>query len=170
MLSSDLLIDAFDRVSGVVHSVLKDAGPGLLGYRPDPEANTIAWLVWHLARIQDAQVAPLIGEEQVWTADGWSVRFALPFGPSATGYGHTADEVAAVRSSAELLGGYFDAVHSRTIAYLPTLVETDFVRVVDRAWNPPVTLAVRLVSIIADDLQHAGQAAYVRGLALRAEL
>ena len=61
MLSSDLLLDAFDRVSGVVHAVLQDAGPGVLGYRPDPEANTIAWLVWHLARIQDAQIAPLIG-------------------------------------------------------------------------------------------------------------
>jgi hypothetical protein len=170
MLSSDLLLDAFDRVRGVVHSVLIGAGPGMLEYRPDPEANTLAWLVWHLARIQDAQIAPLVGEgeDEVWTADGWYERFALPFHRRATGYGHTADEVAAVRASAELLRGYFDAVHARTIAYLPTLAEADYARIVDRAWDPPVTLAVRLVSIVADDLEHAGQAAYVRGLALRA--
>ena len=37
-------------------------------------------------------------------------------------------------------------------------------RVVDRTWDPPVTLGVRLVSILDDDTQHAGQAAYVRGL------
>lgn len=172
MLSSDLLLDAFDRVRGVVHSVLVGAGPGILEYRPDREANTVAWLVWHIARIQDAQIAPLIGEdeEDVWTADGWYERFALPFHRRATGYGHSADDVAAVRASAELLRGYFDAVHARTLEYLPTLEEADYALIVDRAWEPPVTLAVRLVSIVADDLEHAGQAAYVRGLALRAAL
>lgn len=169
MLSSDLLLDAFDRVSSVVHSVLLGAGPRLLDYRPDREANTVAWLVWHLARIQDAQMAPIIGAEQVWTADGWFNRFGLTLSPGDTGYGHTADDVGSVRASAELLGGYFDAVHARTIAFLPTLTEGDYARIVDRAWDPPVTLAVRLVSIIADDLEHAGQAAYVRGLALRAD-
>lgn len=172
MLSSDLLLDAFDRVRGVVHSVLIGAGTGMLEHRPDPGANTLAWLVWHIARIQDAQIAPLIGdgEEEVWTADGWYERFALPFHRRATGYGHTADEVAAVRATAPLLRGYFDAVHARTIEFLPTLAEADYARIVDRAWDPPVTLAVRLVSILADDLEHAGQAAYVRGLALRAML
>lgn len=168
MLSSDLLLDGFDRVRGVVHSVLIGAGPGMLEYRPDPAANTVAWLVWHLARIQDAQIAPIIDAEEVWIADGWHERFALPFHRRATGYGHTADEVAAVRVSAELLRGYFDAVHARTVAYLPTLTDADYGRIVDSAWDPPVTLAVRLVSILDDDLQHAGQAAYVRGLALRA--
>jgi len=168
MLSSDLLLDAFGRVSGVVHSVLVGAGPRMLEFRPDPEANTVAWLVWHLARIQDAQMAPIIGEEQVWTTDGWFDRFGLPLNARDTGYGHTADDVGSVRASADLLGGYFDAVHARTIAFLPTLAEADYARIVDRAWDPPVTVAVRLVSIIADDLEHAGQAAYVRGLALRA--
>jgi hypothetical protein len=36
--------------------------------------------------------------------------------------------------------------------------------VVDASWDPPVTLGVRLVSVISDDLQHAGQAAYLRGM------
>ena len=40
-------------------------------------------------------------------------------------------------------------------------------RVVDERWDPPVTLGVRLVSVISDDLQHVGQAAYLRGLADR---
>ena len=69
-----------------------------------------------------------------------------------------------------LLAGYYDAVHTRTIDYLHTLTEADFARIVDMSWNPPVTLAVRLVSILSDDLQHAGQASYVRGLAKRAGL
>jgi Protein of unknown function (DUF664) len=57
--------------------------------------------------------------------------------------------VAAVQvDSGELLVGYYDA---------------DLARIVDRSWDPPVSLGVRLVSVIADDLQHAGQAAFVRG-------
>ena len=76
--------------------------------------------------------------------------------------------MAAVRAGADLLLGYFDAVHERTIDYLGTLHEDDFSRIVDTRWTPPVTLAVRLVSVIGDDLEHAGQAAFVRGLAMRA--
>lgn len=73
-----------------------------------------------------------------------------------------------MRADASVLAGYYDAVHSRTVAWLPRLTAVDFSRVVDTRWTPPVTLAVRLVSVLADDLQHAGQAAYVRGLAERA--
>ena len=170
MLSTDLITDAFGRVQEAVHAVLVGAGPALLEYRADSEANTIAWLVWHLTRVQDSHVAELAGEPQLWTSAGWERRFALPFAAAATGYGHDADEVAEVRAGADLLRGYFDAVHESSIAYLGTLHEDDFSRIVDTRWTPPVTLAVRLVSVIAEDLEHAGQAAFVRGLAQRAGL
>lgn len=170
MLSTDLIADAFGRVQGAVHATLVGAGPEALQYRADHEANTIAWLVWHLTRVQDSHVADLIGEPQLWLSAGWHKRFNLPFAEAATGYGQGTAEVAAVRAGADLLLGYFDAVHERTIEYLGTLHEDDFSRIVDTHWTPPVTLAVRLVSVIADDLQHAGQAALVRGLAQRAGL
>ena len=167
MLSGELLSEAYGRVGGVVRSVLRQAGPALLEYRADPEANSIAWLVWHLTRVQDGHVSELLGEEQLWTSDGWAAKFDLPFSAAETGYGQTTEQVGGVRASAELLGGYFDAVHTRTLAYLPTLAPDDLDRVVDTSWNPPVTLGARLVSVLADDLQHAGQAAFVRGLAVR---
>jgi len=170
MLSTELLRDAFSRIRALVHSAVKDASVEALRFRPDPEANTIAWLVWHLSRVQDDHIADLMGDGQVWAADGWVGRFGLPFDPSATGYGQSAADVAAVRPDPELLQGYFDAVHTRTIDYLGTLAEPDFARIVDTAWDPPVTLAVRLVSILSDDLQHAGQALYARGIANRAGL
>ena len=170
MLSTELLIEAFGRIRGGVHSALKDASVEVLTFRADPEANTIAWLVWHLTRVQDDHIADLMGDEQTWTAGGWVDRFNLPFDPSATGYSASAADVAAVRPASQLLAGYFDAVHTRTIDYLGTLTEPDFARIVDTSWDPPVTLAVRVVSILSDDLQHAGQAAYVRGLAMRSGL
>lgn len=170
MLSTELLVEAFGRIRAQVHSAVNDLGVEALTFRADPEANTIAWLVWHLTRVQDDHIADLMGEEQIWTAGGWVDRFSLPFDAAATGYGQSAADVAAVRPEPELLEGYYDAVHTRTIDYLGTLTETDFARIVDTRWDPPVTLAVRMVSIISDDLQHAGQASYVRGLAKRAGL
>jgi hypothetical protein len=169
-MSPELLSEAFGRISAVVHSALDGASLEVLTYRVDPGANTMAWLVWHLTRVQDDHIAELVGEEQVWTAQGWVDRFGLPFDPEATGYRQSAGDVAAVRVEAQLLAGYYDAVHIRTIEYLSTLTEADFARIVDTSWDPPVTLAVRLVSVLSDDLQHAGQASYVRGLAMRAGL
>lgn len=165
MTSAELLTDAFDRIRQVVHGAVGGLDGPRLARRPAEGANSIAWLVWHLTRIQDDHVAGLAGTDQVWTRDGWADRFALPFDPADTGYGHTPDDVAAVRvDSADLLTGYHDAVHARTVRYVSGLTDADLPRIVDRAWDPPVTLAVRLVSVVSDDLQHAGQAAYVRGL------
>jgi hypothetical protein len=162
--SAELLIDAFDRIRGVVHRAVDGLSPDDLAYRVDEETNSIAWLVWHLTRIQDDHVTGVAGGEQVWTAQGWVDRFGLPIHPSATGYGHRPGDVAEVRGGADLLIGYHDATHERTVAYVRTLTDDDLPRIVDRNWDPPVTLGVRLISVVSDDLQHAGQAAFVRGL------
>lgn len=168
MTSAQLLTDAFDRIRGVVHRAVDGLTPQQLAVRIDDDANSIAWLVWHLSRIQDDHIADAASSPQVWTSQGWAERFDLPFDAAETGYGHSADEVAAVRvDSGKLLTGYHDAVHERTVEYVGGLTDDDLPRIVDRSWDPPVTLGVRLVSVIADDLQHAGQAALVRGIVER---
>jgi uncharacterized damage-inducible protein DinB len=168
MTSAQLLTDAFDRIQGVVQGIVRGLSPEQLAFRVDDGANSIAWLIWHLTRVQDDHVADVAGTTQAWMADGWADRFGLPFHPADTGYGHSSDEVAAVRiKSADLLTGYHDAVHEQTVAYVKTLTNDDLARVVDQSWDPPVTLGVRLVSVISDDLQHAGQAAFVRGIIQR---
>ncbi|MFJ2172107.1 DinB family protein [Streptomyces sp. NPDC087851] len=162
--SAELLIDAFGRVRETVHEVVGGLSPDELEVRLDDGANSIAWLVWHLTRVQDDHIADAAGTEQVWTAEDWHGRFGLSFRPGATGYGHSAKDVSRLGGvTAELLAGYHDAVHDRTVAYLGTLGDADLGRVVDEAWTPAVTLGVRLVSVISDDLQHVGQAAFVRG-------
>lgn len=160
-------MDGFDRVRSVAHAAVDGLSEEELAYRADDAANTIAWLVWHLARVQDDHVAGVAGTKQAWTEDGWAGRFDLPFGDEAIGYGQKSHEVAEVRAGAELLTGYLDAVHQRTVDFVSGLRDADFDRVVDEAWDPPVTLGVRLVSVLSDDLQHAGQAAFLGGLVLR---
>ena len=160
----DVLADGFSRVHGSAHAAVVDLTPEQLAWRADPEANSIAWLVWHLARVQDDHVADLAGREQVWTGDGWQDRFGLPFDARDTGYGHTPGDVARVRVEPSLLTCYLDAVHEQSVEFVSGVREEDLGRIVDERWDPPVTLGVRLVSIINDDDQHVGQAAYARGL------
>jgi uncharacterized damage-inducible protein DinB len=165
MNAADLLAEALGRVRESVHQTVEGLNPDQLAYRLDEAANSIAWLVWHLTRIQDDHVAHVAGTDQVWTTDGWAERFGLPFDEAATGYGHSTQDVAAVRvDSPDLLTGYYDAVHERTLGYLSGLSDEDLDRVVDERWDPPVTLGVRLVSVVNDDTQHVGQAAFLRGV------
>lgn len=164
-MSTSLLTDGFERISELVHTTVEGLTPEQLSTQIAPDANTIAWLLWHLARIQDDHIATVAGDEQLWTSAGWCERFGLPFDPKATGYGQSSDDVAAVQGiDSGQLTGYFDAVHERTLRFVAGTGDADLEQVIDTRWDPPVTLAARLVSVISDDLQHVGQAAFIRGL------
>ena len=176
MDATEVLQDGLDQVRDVVAQALDGLTDDQLATPLEPGANTVAWLVWHLARVQDDHVAHVAGSEQVWTsgpsgaAGGggvWARRFDLPLDDGEIGYGFDEDQVLAVRAPADLLRGYLDAVHERTSAYLAGLSPEDLDRVVDTDWDPPVTLGVRLTSVLGDDLQHAGQAAYAAGVLRR---
>jgi hypothetical protein len=159
---AEVLVDAFGRVRGSVLEVVDGLSVDDLAWRADRDANTIAWLIWHLTRIQDDHVAHVAGTEQVWPE--WADRFALPFDVRDTGYGASSEDVAAVRASADLLVDYYESVHNATVKYVSTLQPPDLDRIVDTRWDPPVTLGVRLVSVVGDDLSHVGQAEFIRGL------
>jgi hypothetical protein len=162
---ADMLLELYGRIPPLARRATDGVDPARLVEPPAPGANTIAWLVWHLARVQDGHIAELLDSDQVWAGDDWAAGFGLDPDPWNTGFGHTAEEVATVRpASPSALLDYLDAVDERTQAFLRDLEPADLDRVVDRRWDPPVTLGVRLVSVADDCLQHAGQAAYVRGL------
>lgn len=164
MIPAALLIDSFSRLPPIIGKAIADLSSEQLTYRPAPGTNTIAWLAWHAARGQDVQIADLADTEPIWTASGWYGRFALPFGPDEMGYGMSQDEVTRVIATEELLNGYLSAVTEASIAYLGELSAENLDEVIDPNWNPPVTRGARLVSIINDCLQHAGQASYARGI------
>ncbi|MFJ8750035.1 DUF664 domain-containing protein [Streptomyces sp. NPDC102441] len=164
MNSAGILADAFERIHEAVHAAVEGLPPEDLNARLDDDANSITWLVWHLTRVQDDHVADAAGTEQIWFARDWESRFELPLEKGSTGYGHSSAQVGSVTvASGDLLLGYLDAVNEQTLGFVRGLDGRSLDRVVDDAWSPPVTLGVRLISVIADDLQHAGQAAFVRG-------
>lgn len=168
MQINELLAELFGRVTEHVHGIVADLDVDQLLEVPEPGANPIGWLIWHLTRVADMHVAEIIDQDQLWMEDGWAARFGLEPEPYNMGYGHTPAQVAEVRpESAQALVDYYDAVEARTAALLAGLGPDDLDRIVDRRWDPPVTMGVRLVSIADDAIQHAGQAAYVKGVLLR---
>jgi uncharacterized damage-inducible protein DinB len=161
----DVLIDALGRVEESMRLALDGLTVEHLVLRPAESANSIAWLAWHLTRVQDGHVSDLAGRPQAWIADGWHARFNRPADPDDTGFGNTPEQVGRLRpESARVLLDYYAAVHQRSVDYVRGLSSTDLDRVIDEAWDPPVTVGVRLVSVVNDCTQHVGQMAYVRGL------
>ena len=165
--TADLLLDMLGRVRENANQVLDDTPEELLGTPPAEGTNTIAWLVWHLSRVIDEQVTGELGDHAVWEAGGWRARFDLPLPGDAHGYGMTFDQVLLVQASAKDLRGYVDASCEAAAEVLRPLTDADLDRVVDERWDPPVTLAVRLVSVLGDATQHVGQAAYASGILSR---
>lgn len=160
-----LLAEVYGRFDELAHRAVDGASVEELTNPPGTNANTIAWLVWHAARVLDDHVADVMGTEQLWAEGIWPSRFGLTPDTSNTGYGHTPEQVRTVRPAApDDLTGYLGEVATHTLTWLRALGPADLDRVVDTRWDPPVTLGVRLVSVADDCLQHLGQAAYARGL------
>jgi hypothetical protein len=165
MDSSALLLELYGRIRPLAASAVQGLTPDQLREAPAEGANSIGWLVWHSARVQDHHIAELLDADQVWVSGDWPRRFGLTADPSNIGYGHSPDDVASVRpDSADILLDYLDAVEAPTRRLLAEVAEADLDRIVDRRWDPPVSMGVRLVSIADDSLQHVGQAGYLRGL------
>ena len=159
------MTDALGRVAEDVAAVLDGLERSTLEASPGNGANTIGWLIWHLTRVQDDHIAHVADSEQVWTAQGFAERFGLELDVADHGYRHTPAQAAAVVGfEADLLAEYHRATFARTSDYLASLGTEGFDRVVDTNWDPPVTLGVRLVSVVNDCAQHVGQATYLRGL------
>ena len=164
MNTSEVFLEAFGRITQLVRQSVAGAGAEGLSYRPEPGANSIAWLVWHLTRIQDEHLSDAAGMEQAWITEGWHQRFGMDPDSHNTGRGHGPDEVAAILAVAELLLAHHEGVAARSAAYLGTIDDAELDRIIDRSYDPPVTVGVRLVSVISDNIQHAGQARYLRGI------
>jgi hypothetical protein len=165
MECKDLIVDGLSRVDEVLRTTVKGLSEEQLAFRPAENTNSIAWLAWHLTRVQDGHMAEVIEQPQLWIRDGWHERFGRPADPADSGYGASPEQVASIRPPGpEVLEQYHAAVYRRSVEILSGISCADMDRIVDTNWDPPVTLGVRLISVVDDCAQHAGQMAYVRGL------
>jgi len=161
-----MMTDEFGRVSEYLEHIFTGLSKEDLDWQPKKDCNSIGWLVWHLARQQDAQIASLMGEKQLWIRDGWHAKFNMPADAEEVGFMQTPEEVSAFKSpEAQILIDYEKAVTERSKAWFPDVSDDDLDRELNEPeFQPLPTVGVRLVSIIQESIVHAGQAAYIKGL------
>lgn len=161
--TSDVFVRAFETIQRRFEATLEHITPEQLTYRPHPEANSIAWLGWHLTRWQDAQVSRFASRQQAWIS-GWAEKFGRPADAQDTGIGHGSQEVAALSASAGLLMTYHNAVYERTLQYLRDASDNELDREIHDERRGTDTVRGRLVGVLSDNFQHVGQMAYLRGV------
>ena len=169
MEGAEIVSDALGRINRILHRAMDGMPADMLNKQPGTAANSMTWLAWHLCRVQDHHISDLLEVPQLWVSDGWAEKFGMAKDEKETGTGHTPEQVEALKvDSPDLPLGYADAVYERANQYLATVTAADLDADIDEPqYDPLPTIGVRLVSIIADNTQHAGQVMYVRGLSER---
>ncbi len=157
---ADFVIQALTTVRISVAMTLDGLSPEQLTHRPGPESNPVGWLIWHMARMQDRGISAITGEEQLWISGGWHDRYHMDADPNDTGMGHDSTQVAAFAPpDADTLLEHYDAVFQSTRGYLSMRGRDDIDRVIGES-----AVGQRLLAIVNGNMQHIGQAGYVRGL------
>ena len=137
--------------------------PAEVRWQPTMHTNPIAWLVWHMARVEDSWLGRLRGgPPQVWTSGGWADRFGMD--PESTGSGHTSEDV---RAMPEVplgdLMAYFEAVRGVMRQYLDQATEADLSRTYHYRGNDRSGAWI-VGHILVEESQHTGQVALIRGM------
>ena len=114
-----------DLHTGLVDGLLAKLPEAHLRTRPHPGVNTIAWLLWHSARIEDVAVNRFLADRPQVLDDGWFERLAV--GRRDVGTGMSDAEVDELSAGIDLqaLRGYWDATSARTLALVETLRGSD---------------------------------------------
>lgn len=167
---NQVIVGLLENVARQIKRATDDATDEQLYYRPSADANHIAWLAWHLSRWQDYITAAISGDRQVWVAQGWAQRFALPpdLPNEATGWGDSSEQVAAFRVDRGVLFGYIEAATQAAVKRVDEFTPEQLEQPV--LWGTPETPVdtrpawQALMSVCGDSLQHAGQINYIRGL------
>ena len=162
----DMMVDGYGRIMEILERSLGGLTEDDLNWQPKPDCNSIGWLAWHLTRWHDVMISNFMEEEQLWIKEGWHQKFRRAADEKDSGMGDKAEDLAKYTSpDAATLLGYQKAVLERSKGYFPTLSPQDLDKVFEGVpFQPPPSWGMMLMGTLGDSLQHAGQAAYIRGL------
>jgi hypothetical protein len=168
------IAQTLDECKRRLYRTLQGLTPAELAWRPGSEANSLSFMVWHVARVEDRWLHRFAQDTtEVWQRDGWYQRCGLP--ENDTGVGYTAEQVARFPNpDITELEGYFDAVRQETLTYLRGVALSTLDVHPQRIPFPEVgggrplpddfTIARMFRQLIGEENQHFGQIAYLRGL------
>src|SRR5262244_1416850 len=94
--------------------VFGDLSDAQMRVRPGKGLNSLVWLLWHMARTEDAAVNPVVAARDQVLDDGWIRRMNVPW--RIIGTGMTDPEVAEMTARADVAAvrAYRSAVGRRT--------------------------------------------------------
>ncbi len=155
------LNEAFDKLKRALDGLSEDE----LHWRPALESNTIDWMVWHMARVEDNWVNVRLREsESIWDRDGWAERCGVEVPDN--GYGQSAEEIRAIPPfNVPLVMDYYAAVRQGTTDYFENeMQEEDLNKEVPHARYDPINYAWVLGHLLCEEAEHLGQIEYLRGM------
>jgi uncharacterized damage-inducible protein DinB len=151
-----------------LHRSFRQAGDGLtpeqLNFVPKGESHSIAWVLWHTARVEDLIVQQVIqGTPVIWERGEWAGRLGLP--AQGFGTGQTTEEAKGIRiAELEAFRDYLDAVGGATQDYVTSLSDSDLereVKVGQRAESMGQCITLHLVTHLNG---HRGEVNLLRGM------
>jgi uncharacterized damage-inducible protein DinB len=127
------------------------------------DTNTIAWLVWHMAKVEDSWINVWIaGGEEVWVTGKWAERTGIA--GTSGGFGQVMDEVRSMPNVpiSELVA-YYEAVRKAAFETIDGMTDADMANEIDRG-HGPITWSWILGHVMVEESQHLGQVALIRGM------
>ena len=135
-----------DLHGGLVDGLFSKLSEAQLRGRPHPGVNTVAWLLWHSARIEDVGVNRFLSDRPQALDEGWLGRLKVPRRDVGTGMSDAEVDELSLRIDLEALRGYWEAVTTRTLAVVETLKGTDLEALVPGERVRSVVLAEDVVA------------------------
>ena len=129
-----------------------------------PGTNSIAWLIWHLTRIQDLSASARMGKDQAWVAEGFHAKFGME-ADFMKFNSFTPEELDAFpQMDAESLLGYYECARGYLTEYVNSLSASDLDAPVPPRPHGPENVGDALGITLADNTQHFGQIAFIMGV------
>jgi DinB superfamily len=100
----------------LIDDLLKGLSDAQVRGRATPGVNTIAWLLWHMARIEDVGVNRFFVDGTQVLDDGWGARLGTGRRDVGTGMSDAEVDELSARIDLAALRGYWDATTARTLA------------------------------------------------------
>ncbi|MDY6892490.1 MAG: DinB family protein [Chloroflexota bacterium] len=146
---------------------VEDLNPGELEWKPGPESNPVGFILWHMARAEDAMINSIArgGQPQLWETEKWHEKSGMSADANDTGLMYTAEQVASFKiPELSVLLDYQDAVRGQSLEYVRGMEPANFEEKVQFPFGPEITKGRMFTMLISEVYQHWGQIAYLRGL------
>ncbi len=159
----DIILGSLQQSQGFLAKALDDLTQEEASWRPTSECNSIAFILWHLARVEDYFMSRVIQRQtETYEAEGWQQK--LGTAPRDMGFGYTVEKLQAWPvPKLEIIRGYHEAVRLKTLAFLESATPEKLAEV-PRPDRSPDSIGISLGHMATELALHISQIAYLRGV------